>query len=96
MKMQRSIRSEPNFLMDEGIRKQRNLLDFAMSVLAIHNRRVEGSRSEAAGIMLEFITNAEITRERKGEPGRRFKPAYMFHQRFFLLENNQPCDEDGV
>lgn len=55
MKMRHSIRSEPNFSTGEGIRQQCNALNFKVFVLAVHSCRVEGSRAEAAGIMLEFI-----------------------------------------
>ncbi|GES49095.1 MULTISPECIES: hypothetical protein [Rhizobium] len=83
MKMQRSIRSEPNFSPGGGIRKQRKSLNSTASVPAIHNCRVEGSRSQAAGIMIEFIANAEIAMKEKNASGRAFNAAYMFRQYFF-------------
>ncbi|OED01293.1 MULTISPECIES: hypothetical protein [unclassified Rhizobium] len=95
MKMQRSIQSEPNFSPGRGIRKQRKSLNFTASVPAIHNCRVEGSRSQAAGIMLEFIANAEIVMKEKNASGRRSTWHICFAS-ISLLENNQSCDEDGA
>ncbi|MCZ3377041.1 MULTISPECIES: hypothetical protein [Rhizobium] len=83
MKMQRSIRSEPNFSPGGGIRKQRKPPNFTASVPATHNCRVEGSRPQAAGIMLEFIANAEIATKEKNASGPTLNAAYMFRQYFF-------------